>query len=176
MPIEYTQSGGDSEIKAEVVRFKDKGDGVVGVIFSADERQSTNWKTGAPETWDDGQPIKEYVLNFAGEAGQGFFTVRDGEGKAVKGPDGKNKLERKTFNEMDVCVTTNYSLFKKCRELRINEGMKVRIERQSPEGANPIQWNVEVLAENQPLVRFDKDAPVPSGIDHRDAVDASSPF
>jgi len=175
MPIDYTESAGDGTIKAEVVRFKDKGDGVVGVIFAADSRQQTNWKTGVPETWDDGAPIMEYVLNFAAEAGQGFFTVRDGDGKPLKGADGKNQLERRTFNETDVCVTTNYSLFKKCRELRINEGMKVRIERLSPEGANPIQWNVEVLAENQPLVRFDKDAPAPSGIDH-DREPAVSPF
>lgn len=177
MPIDHEASSGDGLIQAEVVRLKDQGDGVVGVIFSANERQATDWATGKPKVWDDGAPVKEYVLNIAATAGQGYFTVRDAEGNPLKGADGKNQLERRTFNETDVCITTNYSLLKACNAARINEGHEVRIERKSPAGASRVDWEVTVVSTDNPLRRFDKDAPAPSGLTHEpEPAATASPF
>jgi len=183
MPIDHDANTGDGLIKAPVLRLKDQGDGLVGVIFSANERQAHEYDPkgpGKPKTWDDGNPVKEYVLNIAAKAGKGFFTKRDAEGNAVKDASGKNELERRSFNEEDVCVTTNYSLFKACREARVNEGHEVRIERLSPAGASRVDWKVEVLSTDNPLRRFDPDAPAPSGLDHgadqQELADTSSPF
>lgn len=171
MPIDHEASTGDGLIKAEVVRLKDQGDGVAGVIFAANERTATDWQTGKDKLWDDGNPVKEYVLNIAAKAGKGHFTVRDSEGNPVKDATGRNQLEHKAFNETDVCVTTNWSLLKACKEARVNEGHEVRIERKSPAGATRVEWEVTVLSTDNPLRRFDPDAPAPSGLDHSDADD-----
>lgn len=171
MPIDHESSAGDGFIKAEVVRLKDKGDGVRGVIFSASERTATDWKTGKDKTWDDGNPVKEYVLNFAGQAGKAFFPIRDSEGNITKDANGETALEHKAFNEKDVCVTTNYSLYKACKEKKVNEGYEVRIQRLSGEGAKKVEWEVEVISTDNPLRRFDPDAPAPSGLDHSDSSD-----
>lgn len=180
MPIDHDANTGDGLIKAEVVRLKEKGDGVLGVIFSASERQAVDYHTKKPKEWSDGNPVKEYVLNFAAKAGKGFFAVRDAEGNIRKDSNNETLLEHKAFNETDVCITTNYSLLKACREAKVNEGHEVRIERLSPEGAKNVDWKVEVLSTDNPLRRFDPDAPAPSGLDHgaddRQAELAESPF
>lgn len=179
MPIDHDASSGDGLIKAPVLRLKDQGDGLVGVIFSANERTATDWATGKDKLWDDGNPVKEYVLNIAAKAGKGYFTQRDADGNAVKDASGRNALAHETFNERDVCVTTNWSLLKACKEARVNEGHEVRIERLSPAGASRVDWKVEVLSTDNPLRRFDPDAPAPSGLDHgadQQAELAESPF
>lgn len=152
MPIDHDSSAG--LIKAPIVRLKDKGDGVEGVIFLGNERQSTDWQTRAPKTWPDGNPVMEYVLNIAATSGQGFFTLRDEEGDSKKGSDGKNLLDRRKFNDEDVCITTNWSLYKACRSAKVNEGQRVRIQRLSPAGAAEVEWSVTVLEKGLPLERF----------------------
>jgi hypothetical protein len=181
MPINHQEST-DGAIKAEPIRLHEKGHGVVGVIFAAADRQATDWRDGTPLKWDDGNPIKEYVLNIAAEGGKANFSVRDEDGKPRKGADGKTILEERTFENADVCVIASgkgsYQLFKECKEARVNEGMKVRIERLTPSGNTKVDYSVEVLGEDLPLKRFDPDAPAPSGIDHgaEEREPAAAPF
>lgn len=44
--------------------FAEIGDVFKGQFLNADERQATDYVTGAPKTWDDGQPMIEFVLEF----------------------------------------------------------------------------------------------------------------
>lgn len=181
MPIEHENTG-DSEILAEPIRLHEEGHGVRGVIFAASKRQATDWQDSSRKlTWDDGKPIYEYVLNIAAQAGKANFSVRNAEGKPMKGSDGKTLLEERTFNEQDVCVIASgkgsYQLFKKCLEARVNEGFDVRIARGKKTGTNNVEYEVEVISTDNPLVRFDKDKPAPSGIDHGAPAEmAESPF
>jgi hypothetical protein len=169
MPIDH-QTTGDSEIEAEPIRLHEQGHGVKGLIFSAHKRQATDWQSGSPLKWDDGQPIWEFVLNIKAEAGKANFSVRDDEGKPQKGADGKTLLEERTFNEQDVCVIASgkgsYQLYKECANARINEGMKVRIARGVKSAGNKVDYEVEVLERDLPLSRYDTDRAAPSGIDH----------
>jgi hypothetical protein len=169
MPIDHQSSAGDGLIKAEIVRLHEEGHGVRGVIFSASDRQATDWKTGQPLKWDDGNPVKEYVLNIAATGGKGMFAVRDEDGKPRKGSDGTTMLEERTFENADVCVIASgkgsYQLWKLCRDEKVNEGYEIRIARGRKSGTN-VEYTVEVLSTDNPLRRFDPDAPAPSGIDH----------
>lgn len=169
MPIDHQDSGSDSEIVAEPVRLHEKGHGVRGVIFSAAKRQATDWKDGSPLTWDGKEPVWEYVLNIAAEAGKANFSVRNSEGKPMKGSDGRTLLEERTFNEQDVCIIASgkgsYELYKLCKAEKVNEGDLVRITRGAKVGTK-VEYEVEVIERGKPLVRFDKDRPAPSGIDH----------
>jgi len=44
--------------------FAEIGDVFKGQFLNATERQATDYVTGAPKTWDDGQPMIEFVLEF----------------------------------------------------------------------------------------------------------------
>jgi len=170
MPIDH-QDTGDSEILAEPIRLHEEGHGVRGVIFAASKRQATDWADSSRKlTWDDGKPIYEFVLNIAAEAGKANFSVRNDDGKPQKGSDGKTLLEERAFNEQDVCVIASgkgsYQLYKKCADEKVNEGDLVRITRGKKTGTNHVEYTVEVIERGKPLVRFDKDKPVPSGIQH----------
>lgn len=169
MPIDH-QTTGDSEIEAEPIRLHEQGHGVKGLIFSAHRRQATDWQTQKPLTWDDGQPIWEFVLNIKAEAGKANFSVRDDDGKPQKGSDGKTLLEERTFTEQDVCVIASgkgsYQLYRKCSEAKVNEGMVVRIARGAKTAGNRVDYEVEVLSKDNPLSRYDTDRGAPSGIDH----------
>jgi hypothetical protein len=44
--------------------FGEIGDVFKGTFIAATERQATDYVTGAPKTWDDGQPMIEFVLEF----------------------------------------------------------------------------------------------------------------
>jgi len=60
------------------------GDTFVGTFISADERQATDYVTGAPKTWDDGTPVLEFVLEFQtdlndGDGDDGKRTVYAGK-------------------------------------------------------------------------------------------------
>lgn len=44
--------------------FPDIGSTFRGQFLSADERQATDYGSGAPKTWDDGTPVMEYVMTF----------------------------------------------------------------------------------------------------------------
>lgn len=169
MPIEHEDTG-DSEIVAEPIRLHEEGHGVRGVIFKASKRQATDWQDSSRKlTWDDGKPIYEFVLNIAAQAGKSNFSVRNEDGKPMKGSDGRTLLEERTFNETDVCVIASgkgsYELYKKCQDAKVNEGFEVRIARGKKVGTK-VDYEVEVLSTGNPLVRFDKDKPAPSGIDH----------
>lgn len=169
MPIEHETTSGDGLIKAEPIRLHEEGHGVRGVIFSAADRQATDWKTKAPLDWPDGNPVKEYVLNIAAQGGKANFAVRDEDGNIRKDADGRTLLEERTFSETDVCVIASgkgsYNLWKQCRDLKVNEGFEIRIARGRKAGTN-VDYEVEVLSTDNPLRRFDPDAPAPSGIDH----------
>lgn len=180
MPIDH-QDSGDSEIVAEPIRLHEQGHGVRGVIFAASKRQATDWQDSTRKlAWDDGKPIYEFVLNIAAEAGKANFSVRNSEGKPMKGSDGKTLLEERTFNEMDVCVIASgkgsYQLYKKCADEKVNEGDLVRITRGAKTGTNKVEYEVEVIERGKPLVRFDKSKPAPSGIQHDDEPAMASPF
>lgn len=178
MPIEHDDAG-ESEILAEPIRLHDEGHGVRGVIFAASRRQATDWQSKQPLKWDDGSPIYEYVLNIAAQAGKANFSVRNEEGKPMKGGDGRTLLEERTFNEQDVCVIASgkgsYELFKLCKAEKVNEGYEVRITRGKKVGTK-VEYEVEVLSKDNPLVRFDKSKPAPSGIQHDDEPAMASPF
>lgn len=47
--------------------FGEIGDIFKGTFIAASERQATDYVTGAPKTWDDGQPMIEFVLEFQTE-------------------------------------------------------------------------------------------------------------
>lgn len=44
--------------------FAEIGDTFKGRYLTASERQATDYVTGAPKTWDDGQPVMEFVIEF----------------------------------------------------------------------------------------------------------------
>lgn len=47
--------------------FPNVGDTFKGQYLSASERQATDYVTSAPQTWDDGTPKMEYVIEFQTE-------------------------------------------------------------------------------------------------------------
>lgn len=53
-------SGGGKSFK-----FDRPGDSVTGVVKSAEIRQRTNYDTGELETWQDGKPVNQYVIELA---------------------------------------------------------------------------------------------------------------
>ena len=44
--------------------FAEVGDIFKGTFINASERQATDYVTGAPKTWDGGEPMIEFVLEF----------------------------------------------------------------------------------------------------------------
>lgn len=145
MPIEY--NSGDGSIGAPVIRFNDENCGIKGVIVEASERQATHWKTGQPETWDDGNPKMEYVFVVAAEAGAGYFTVYGDDG-ALKNADGTNQLEFRKFNEEDVAiVTTSYWMLKQAREAKLNEGHAFTWKRSSPAGVKQVEGELTITGQ-----------------------------
>lgn len=167
-------SGGESEIKAEVLRLRNTGDGVHGIVFDAAKRQATDWQTREPKTWPDGNPVWEFVYNIAAIGAKGSFTVRDEDGDPIKDRLGQNQLEQRTVTNGDVSiVTSSYALFKTCRAEKLNTGHEVRIERLSPEGAKQIEWKVDVLGKHDNPTRFDEPK---QSIADTDYDDGSEPF
>lgn len=61
MSINLDEASGS---KGKWFSFANVGDTFTGTFLSADERQKTDYGTGAPLTWDDGKPIIEYVMEF----------------------------------------------------------------------------------------------------------------
>lgn len=47
----------------KTAKFEKIGDSYTGVVTSAETRQATNFDTGKPEFWDDGNPKKQAVIN-----------------------------------------------------------------------------------------------------------------
>ncbi|OJU44462.1 MAG: hypothetical protein BGN98_13840 [Microbacterium sp. 69-7] len=47
----------------KTAKFEKIGDSYTGIVTSAETRQATNFDTGKPEFWDDGNPKKQAVIN-----------------------------------------------------------------------------------------------------------------
>ena len=66
---------------AKSAKFENPGDAVKGIVEAADVTQQTDLKTGAPKTWDNGDPMMQLVITLQ--------TDLDDEGDD---DDGKRKL------------------------------------------------------------------------------------
>jgi hypothetical protein len=63
-------------------KFKDIGTTVKGIVESANVSQQTDFATGAPKTWDDGQPMMQLVV----------VLQTDDRDAEVEDDDGKRRL------------------------------------------------------------------------------------
>lgn len=62
---------------APAAKFASPGDTVRGKVVAAERRQSTDYTTGKPKTWDDGNPQMETVVTVdTGEADENGVTDR----------------------------------------------------------------------------------------------------
>ena len=85
------------------VSFTEIGQGVQLAVVKVDRVQSTDYETGAPKTFNDGNPMMETKITGIVVAGNAQILAKNEAGEIVYGPDGKKSYRQVVPGEV-VCT------------------------------------------------------------------------
>jgi hypothetical protein len=159
--IEY---GAESDFHAPVMRIDDEGHGFHGVIYQANTRQATDFKTGDPKWFRDRKlvidankregdsPVPEYVFHIAVKRGRGAFTTRDNEGNTIKDAEGYAVLEVRDVVDEDIAVVFGSAwMARAAKSVKLNTGHEVKFKRTAPardsrgDRTTKVTYDIEVV-------------------------------
>ena len=159
--IEY---GAESDFHAPVMRIDDEGHGFHGVVYQANTRQATDFKTGDPKWFRDRKlvidankregdaPVPEYVFHIAVKRGRGAFTTRDNEGNTIKDAEGYAVLEVRDVTDEDIAVVFGSAwMARAAKSVKLNVGHDVKFKRTAPardsrgERTTKVTYDIEVV-------------------------------